>query len=317
MTVVVAAWNRDRQIADCLDSLAVQTPPPSIIVVDDGSTDRTAAVVGDWIAGHPAIDVRLLESDHAGPSVARNRGVAAATTEWIAFTDSDCVARPGWIAALVAAMAGDAVGGSGLVVQPPPRTWAELAYAGSNRIERSGAANRPLQLCNLILRRDLAVSFPFDPAIGFYGEEDDLGWRLLAAGHRLTFVADALVEHRHEHTLGSYLRQAWRGGRGATRLNIKHRRGWGRDVRFTLLAVLALPLGIVSGWLLAIPATFAALQVAALLYNETRLKHKPPATAVAVLPVAAAYNLVKAASVVWHRVTMPQAQRAALRDAAM
>ncbi len=98
VSIVVPVYNRADEIGACLESLLSLDYPASkreIIVVDDASEDRTAAVVAQW-------DVKLIkrESNH-GQSAARNVGVAAATGEIVAYIDSDCIADPSWLRDLV------------------------------------------------------------------------------------------------------------------------------------------------------------------------------------------------------------------------
>lgn len=85
ISVVIPAYNAEKYIQRCLDSVLAQThPADEIIVVDDGSTDHTAEKVKLY---GPA--VRYLCQENAGASVARNTGVQAARCEWIAFLDAD------------------------------------------------------------------------------------------------------------------------------------------------------------------------------------------------------------------------------------
>lgn len=85
MATVVPAYNCGRFIARALASVRAQTYPPSeIIVVDDGSTDDTRSIVRGL-----GRDVLLVEQENRGPSAARNRGVAAASSDVIAFLDAD------------------------------------------------------------------------------------------------------------------------------------------------------------------------------------------------------------------------------------
>lgn len=84
VSVVIPAYNAERFIADALASVQAQSCQPlEIIVVDDGSTDRTAQLVRGF-AG-----VCYLRQDNAGPSRARNAGIRAARGEYIAFLDAD------------------------------------------------------------------------------------------------------------------------------------------------------------------------------------------------------------------------------------
>jgi glycosyltransferase involved in cell wall biosynthesis len=85
ISVVIPCFNRERRIAAAIESALAQTAPPSeVIVIDDGSTDRSAAVAASM--GPP---VRVIRSENRGPGAARNAGIEAARGDWIAFLDSD------------------------------------------------------------------------------------------------------------------------------------------------------------------------------------------------------------------------------------
>jgi glycosyltransferase involved in cell wall biosynthesis len=90
ISVIIPAFNRADLIGETLESLLRQTlPAAEIIVVDDGSSDNTAAIAESF--GPP---VRVIHQANAGPGVARNRGFAASTGEFIHFFDSDDIALP-------------------------------------------------------------------------------------------------------------------------------------------------------------------------------------------------------------------------------
>ena len=85
ISAVIPTFNRERTVARAIASaLAQEYPPVEVIVVDDGSTDMTAEVVGRH--GGKCF---YLRQDNAGVSSARNRGVEASRGEWVAFLDSD------------------------------------------------------------------------------------------------------------------------------------------------------------------------------------------------------------------------------------
>lgn len=92
VSVIIPAFDTAKTIRHALDSALAQTyPVHEIVVVDDGSRDDTPALVASY--GRP---VRLLRQSNQGPSVARNRGVAAATGDWVAFLDSDDARVASW-----------------------------------------------------------------------------------------------------------------------------------------------------------------------------------------------------------------------------
>lgn len=90
VTIVIPAYQAELFLAGTLTTVAKQTVRPrEVIVVDDGSTDATCAVVESFAQAHPELSVRLLRKPHDGPGATRNAGVRAAASEWIAFLDSD------------------------------------------------------------------------------------------------------------------------------------------------------------------------------------------------------------------------------------
>ena len=126
VSVVVCAYNAERTMEDCLTSLEkLNYSDYEVIVVNDGSTDRTREIAERFPYA------RLINQENKGLSAARNVGVAAATGEIVAFTDSDCVADPDWLFYLVAKFLSSdlsAVGGPNF---PPPE---------DRRSSRSGRA---------------------------------------------------------------------------------------------------------------------------------------------------------------------------------
>lgn len=122
VTAIVAAYNEERHLGECLASLRAQTYALlEILVVDDGSTDGTAAVA----AGVPG--VRLLRRPHSGKARSVNVAAEAATGEIILFLDGDLVFAPDYVERLVAPIvSGEALGtchGTELVANPGNR-WA-------------------------------------------------------------------------------------------------------------------------------------------------------------------------------------------------
>lgn len=92
VSVIVPAYNVERYIVECIESLLSQTYPNlEIIVVDDGSTDATALELRRY---ERFDNITLISQQNQGVSVARNKALAAAHGEFIAFIDSDDVVHP-------------------------------------------------------------------------------------------------------------------------------------------------------------------------------------------------------------------------------
>jgi hypothetical protein len=90
ISVIIPAYNREELLPQTLESLLRQTfPAEEIIVVDDGSTDRTADVAESF--GEP---IRVIRQENSGPAAARNRGFHESRGEFIHFFDSDDLALP-------------------------------------------------------------------------------------------------------------------------------------------------------------------------------------------------------------------------------
>ena len=85
ISVVIPTYNGSRFIAETLESVFAQTlQPDEVLVIDDGSTDNTAAIVESF-----APRVRVFRSSNQRQAAARNFGARQATSEWIAFLDHD------------------------------------------------------------------------------------------------------------------------------------------------------------------------------------------------------------------------------------
>ena len=219
VSVVVPVRDRRALLRRLLDALARQTATDhEVVVVDDHSRDGPEEeVVADARAGRC---VRLVRNPGTGAVAARRAGVDAAVAPLLAFTDSDCVPEPGWLAAGLARLeaGADVVQG---VTRPLRRP---------RPLERTVAVDRDDGLyatCNVFYRRtayDAAGGFDLDAEVrlGFrpgsrlrdlgLGEDTLLGWRVRRAG-TAAFAPDAVVHHHvFEPDLVESLRRAWTAG---------------------------------------------------------------------------------------------------------
>jgi glycosyltransferase involved in cell wall biosynthesis len=240
-SVVVCSRNRAERLRDCLDHLADQVVPDGsrveVVVVDNGSTDGTPAVVEAWRAADRDLRRTTVEP-RAGLSRARNRGVADARGEVVLFIDDDAVAPRGWVAAHLAAYRRDpsisAVGGPVSLWWPDGRPgW--LAPRLEHWFSALDHGDRPVEFppphgpygTNMSLRRAAVDAVGgFDERLGRRGrslvssEEADLFARVWADGGRVAYEPAALVLHgvtRDRLSRRWVLRRGWAQGRSNAR----------------------------------------------------------------------------------------------------
>lgn len=227
LTVVIPLHNNAAQVRETLESVLRQSDPAdAVIVVDDGSSDASRAVVE--AIDHPAL--RLIVHERAlGPSAARNAGVRAATTDWVAFQDADDLWSPDHLATVKAMIAGadEAVVGAATGWRKfwpdgrvqPDRLSGVLAGAGPVRLSFEALLFHwvrldecPLWTGAVAFRRSvLAEAGLFNTAFN-RGEDKDLWLRCAALGDVL----------RHD-AVTAYYRQAQQGQlTGSASTNIRH-----------------------------------------------------------------------------------------------
>lgn len=224
-SVVVPAYQAEDEITACVRALSEQTVGRNryeIIVVDDGSTDETAARAREAGAD------QVLALPHQGPAGARNAGIDAAAGAVVLFTDADCEPAPTWIERMVAPFADpEVVGTKGTYRTRQRALMARLVQLEYEiRYERMA----PLARIDFIdtyaaaYRRALLEQYEgFDTAYPIPSAEDvDFSFRVAEAGHRLVFVPEAWVWHQHPASLRAYLARKGRFGLWRALLYLRH-----------------------------------------------------------------------------------------------
>lgn len=207
VSVVVCTYNGARTIRDCMEGLArLEYPNYEVIVVDDGCTDGTAGIVGEY-------GVRLISTENRGLGSARNTGMDAATGEYIAYTDDDARPDPHWLHYLVATFerGGFAVVGGPNIAPPGDGPIAQAVYhspGGPIHVLRTDTEAEHVPGCNLSFRAaDLRAIGGFDPVYRAAGDDVDVCWRIEAAGGTIGFSAGAMVWHHRRNSARAYWRQ--------------------------------------------------------------------------------------------------------------
>ena len=223
MSVVICAYNSEATLDECLrHTCALDYPSLEVIVVDDGSTDRTV----DIVLGHPR--VQLVSIVHSGLSVARNEGLAHATGELIAYLDSDAYPTPDWPYFLVLGLDSSMVAGVGGPNLPPlsdARGAHQVARAPGGPVHVLVSDDRAEHVpgCNMAFwKKTLTEVGGFDPIYTAAGDDVDLCWKVLDRGYDIAFHPAALVWHHRRAGLAAYLRQQRGYGRAEALVEARH-----------------------------------------------------------------------------------------------
>ena len=223
VSVVICAYNAEPTMEACLASLQnLKYPAFEVIVVDDGSTDRTGHIA-DGFEG-----IHVIHQENKGLSAARNVGIAASLGEIVAFTDSDCVVDPDWLHYLVAAFLQTglpAVGGPNL---PPPEDSVVAACVAASpggplHVLLDDVEAEHIPGCNMAFRREVLDEIGgFDPIYRSAGDDVDVCWRLQDRGHRIGFSPAAMVWHFRRNTMKAYIGQQKGYGKAEALLYFRH-----------------------------------------------------------------------------------------------
>ena len=212
--VLIPNWNRVDLLHDVLDSLAAQSTPPSICVVDNGSTDGSTEMVE---RDFPQVRILRL-GRNLGFGRALNRGVETGSSELLIFLNNDTRAAPDFVERLVAThdrtgaemVAGCLRRADGSVDSFGIELDATMAAYDAGWGEPYGdprhRAVEPLAPSGgaaLFTREAFEAVGGFDERIFAYFEDVDLGIRMRMRGYRCAVAYDATALHRGSDTLGS------------------------------------------------------------------------------------------------------------------
>ncbi len=215
VSVVVPVRNGENTIADCIRSLLALDYPPDrreILLIDNGSTDRTAEIAAMFPVTH------LLEG-RIGRAYARNRGVAESHGELVAFLDADCIASADWLRQLVSVFeqGPDVDGVAGEILPYRPTTPAERYMARKKPRWQLAAYThvRPFAVtANVAYRKEVFRRIGlFDPF--FVTSEDvDFSYRFFRAGLGLRYCEQAAVYHQDRVNARELFKQQYGLGYG-------------------------------------------------------------------------------------------------------
>jgi GT2 family glycosyltransferase len=210
VSLYVPCFNVERFIQPCLEALMKQTHmPDEIIIVDDGSSDRTIEIVSQ----HPVKIVR--HGKNRGLGAARNTGIRASAHGLVASLDADCVANPNWLKNLLAYLEDDRVAGvGGMLIERNtvklPDRWRMLhmrQHWGDTR-----QVNPPFLFGNnnLFKKAVLEEAGLYNEKLTTNFEDVAMSHAIARLGYRLVYEPSATVEHLRTDTLSSVIRANWK-----------------------------------------------------------------------------------------------------------
>jgi cellulose synthase/poly-beta-1,6-N-acetylglucosamine synthase-like glycosyltransferase len=225
-SIIIPAYQAAATLPRSLNALFQQSIDRSryeIIVVDDGSTDNTAAVAEQVLNKSSAQDIRVpqamravqvIRAPHGGPAHARNLGVEAAHSNLLLFTDADCEPAPDWIEQLSSVFTDPSISGA----KGTYRTRQTSLIARFVQQEYQERYDRLQRLAPIDFVDTYAAAYRLEVFIDQGGfdavglptvavEDQEFSFRVAAAGHRLVFVPEAIVYHQHNTSLWRYFRR--------------------------------------------------------------------------------------------------------------
>lgn len=203
VSVIIPVKDTEKTIEKCIVSLLnVDYQNFEIIVVDDASTDRTKEIIKKFP------NIRLLESNGAGPSKARNMAIKESNGEFVAFTDADCIVHPEWLNELLKGFLLPGVAGVG-GGQRSPDDETEFGKNVQDFLKSVGFIteyvktrnNQTLKeikhnpTCNMMYRREIFEKVGYFLEGLWPGEDVELDYRITKAGYKLMYNPEAVVYH--------------------------------------------------------------------------------------------------------------------------
>ncbi len=215
VSVIIPTYNNAGKLPACLDALLQQdlsSDRYEILVVDDGSSDKTLQVLKAYAGNTP--NLRYLHQPNAGPAAARNRGAREALGRILMFTDDDCIAQPDWIRQMLRPIEqseGLVVGVKGAYRTSQTSHVARFAQREFEDRYRKLMASEHVDFVDTYAAafdRQVFLSLGgFDTSFRTANNEDtEFSYRMAEAGYRMAFNPDAIVYHSHPDTLVKYLK---------------------------------------------------------------------------------------------------------------
>ncbi len=207
ISVFVCSYNGARTIRKTLTELKkLNYPDYEVVVVDDGSTDRTPDIAREF-------GVRLISTKNRGLSVARNEALSIDAAEIVVYIDDDAYPDPEWLLYIAYTFLTQdvvAVGGPNLLPLESGiiENCVGNSPGGPTHVLIDDRTAEHIPGCNMAFRKEALLAVGgFDPQFRAAGDDVDLCWRIQEAGWRIGYHPSAFVWHNRRHEFRTYWSQ--------------------------------------------------------------------------------------------------------------
>lgn len=229
-SIIVPTFNRYDEIQELLDSIQKQTIDRQdfeVIIVDDGSTDKTEELVNGFIE-ETDLNIRFFKQDHKGPGEARNYGMNEALGKYFIFVDSDCIVDKNWLNAYREVVTNKDVGGFGgpdKVLHNFLPVQKAIDYSMTSFITTGGIRGHSKKKISKYYPRSFNMGVRADivEKVGGmgklrHGQDIEFSNRVISTGEPIVKVQNAVVYHKRRIGIKKFFKQVFNWG--VARINL-------------------------------------------------------------------------------------------------
>lgn len=224
VSVIVIAYNEEKNIEECLQTILKSTYSPLELLVVDSSNDRTEEIVRSISDSR----IKYISAKYRGYSQQRNIGLSYAKYSTVAFTDADCWVPQDWLTKLVPLIKGN-VAGVGGNAYPPKDSYGLglcvscLGFPAGGAIGLDGNIPKGgevlLATCNAVFNKErLILVGGFDETLSYGGEDTVLCRELLSRGYQIRFEPSSFVYHKTRKTFLEFVMWSIRRGKAKAQI---------------------------------------------------------------------------------------------------
>ncbi|MFC2136224.1 glycosyltransferase [Bacteroidota bacterium] len=214
-SIILPTYNRYSDLKKCLKHLELQAGKnDEIIVVDDGSTDKTPAIPKEFKK------VRYFRQKNKGPAAARNLGIKKAKGKIIVFTDDDCIPHKDWLRNIEKAHKNRKhlmIGGLTLPAEKYATSFVTQYLTNQSLTQNINGKNKLIYAptCNVSFKKEVFNRFLFNENFPIPGGEDlEFGWKLFQNNVEMSQDKNIIVYHNINPSLQSFMKRNYYYGRG-------------------------------------------------------------------------------------------------------